>query len=74
MKISLPEGYQLPENAVPGEPFEVVAVISQEEDGTFELKSIDGVELPEMEDEDETEMEGGPPPMVMPWNQESTLE
>lgn len=36
-----------PKNARPGESFEVVATLSQEEDGTFELEAIDGVKLPD---------------------------
>ena len=51
MKITLPEGFMPPKNARPGESFEVVATISQEEDGSFELESIDGVELPDAEEE-----------------------
>ncbi len=52
MKITLPENYPLPENARPGEPFEAVATLKPNEDGSFELTAIDGVELggdPEME-------------------------
>lgn len=45
MKITLPEGYQLPENARPGEPFEAVATLKPNEDGSFELVAIDGIEL-----------------------------
>lgn len=45
MKIILPKGFVMPENARPGEPFEVVAVIRPGEEGSFELASIDGMEL-----------------------------
>jgi hypothetical protein len=63
MKITLPEGFPLPENVRPGEPFEVVATIAPGEDGGFTLTAIDGMKLPEegepeeveMEEEDETE-------------------
>jgi len=56
MKITMPEGFMPPKNARPGESFEVVATISQEEDGSFELESIDGVKLPDA-DMDEDSME-----------------
>ena len=57
MKITLPEGYEIPENVKPGQPFEAVATLVASGDGTFELTAIDGTELaPEGEDE-EPEME-----------------
>ena len=75
MKITLPAGYELPENARPGEPFEAVATLTQEEDGTFELTAIDGIKLGEEAEPAEAEDEApATPPMTMPWNQESTLE
>jgi len=56
MKITMPEGFMPPKNARPGESFEVVATISQEEDGSFELESIDGTKLPDADmDEDSKE-------------------
>lgn len=59
MKITLPEGFEIPQNTRPGEPFESVAVITPSEDGSFSLSSLDGVALVEEEEmEDETEMEG----------------
>jgi hypothetical protein len=54
MKITMPEGFTPPKNARPGESFDVVATISQEEDGTFELESIDGVELPDADKEEDS--------------------
>ena len=60
MKIVLPEGFPIPENARPGEPFEVVATIAPGEDGGFTLTAIDGVELPEdgeSAEEEDMEME-----------------
>lgn len=45
MNIALPKGYKPPEGAKPGEPFEVVATVSLSEDGSFMLKTIDGVEV-----------------------------
>lgn len=46
MRITLPPDYQAPENARPGEPFEVVAMIKPTGDGGFELTAIDGIEIP----------------------------
>jgi len=71
MKITLPDGFELPENAQPGEPFEVVATLELEEDGSFQLVAIDGVELPDSEKEDD-EPDEDPvsrrnAEVVMPW-------
>jgi len=60
MKITLPEGFPMPENSRPGEPFDVVATIRPDEGGMFSLVALDGMELPsgegeEMEEEDENE-------------------
>ncbi len=57
MKITLPEGFPLPENARPGEPFEVVATIAPGEDGGFSITAIDGMKLSEEEESEEDEME-----------------
>jgi hypothetical protein len=61
MKITLPKGYELPEGAKPGEAFEAVASITLNEDGTYDLSAIDGVELAKEEDEEmeDEEMEDG---------------
>lgn len=56
MKIELPEGFQLPATAKPGQPFEVVATLMMGEDGVM-LQALDGVEIPEMEDDGEGETE-----------------
>ena len=45
MKIALPEGYQPPDTAQPGQPFEAVATLVDCGDGTFKLQSIDGNEV-----------------------------
>lgn len=45
MKIVLPDGYELPENARPGEAFEAVATIQPAADGSFTLVAIDGMNL-----------------------------
>ncbi len=55
MKISLPEGFEIPENAVPGKPFEVVATIVRKEDGSFDLVAIDGIEIEESSESEENE-------------------
>lgn len=52
MKITLPEGFKMPENVRPGEPFEVTATIRPMQ-GTFALVAIDGMELDMEEDEEE---------------------
>ena len=65
MKLNLPKGYEPPENAQPGQPFEAVATLSMEEDGTFELVAIDGMAI-------EGGMEDDSPDL--PWNKESPLE
>ncbi len=54
MKLALPEGYQMPKTATPGEPFEAVATVLLTPEGGFELVALDGVKLdaapaPEME-------------------------
>lgn len=54
MKITLPEGFEIPADVLPGEPFEVVATLEVSDDGSFELTAIDGVEL---SDEPEVEVE-----------------
>jgi len=79
MKIMLPEGFQIPENTRAGEPFEVVAVITPSEDGSFTLSSIDGVALAEEEEEEgegeDMEMEApeaevmAEPDIVLPFEQ-----
>lgn len=57
MKLNLPANFPIPENARPGEPFEVVATITPGEDGGFNLTAIDGIEL----SDEEEEMEGPTP-------------
>ena len=76
MKIALPDGYQPPDNAQPGEPFEVVATVVQTEDGTFDLTAIDGQEVTEDEtDEEPAEGEESPETKLaaavkIPWGDE----
>lgn len=74
MKITLPKGFQLPAAAKPGEPFESVATLIMDEDGTVKMSALDGVKLPESEAPEEEEMQEpdisipfeprGPAPMV----------
>lgn len=75
MKIILPAGYELPENARPDEPFEAVATIRPDGDGSFTLIAIDGVELdgeaPPEEVEDPEELTGEQKfaaKVAMPWD------
>jgi len=58
MKLSFtsPEGWQMPEDATPGQPFQAVGTFLADEDGNLTLTAIDGTEIPMMED-DEMEME-----------------
>lgn len=79
MKITLPEGYETPENVKPGQPFEVVATIVAVGDGTFDLTAIDGMEVGGGEEDEaaeetaETEMTGEQrlaASVKMPWSEE----
>lgn len=63
MRITLPKGFEPPASAKPGEPFEAVATLMMNEDGTFELSALDGMDLGELNEPD--------PDMDMPWNRES---
>lgn len=56
MKIILPDGFEIPANTRPGEPFESVAVITPSEDGSFTLSSLDGVAIAEEEEAEEEEL------------------
>jgi hypothetical protein len=55
MKIMLPEGFQMPASAKPGEPFEAVATLVLDDAGEVKLSALDGVEL--MEEEEDEAME-----------------
>ena len=55
MKLTLPKGYELPDDAQVGEPFEAVATLVANEDGSFQLSAIDGIDLDDAEDSDEDE-------------------
>jgi len=55
--IKVPEGFTMPEGIKDDEEFEVVASVKME-DGKLEIYKIDGIEVDEMEDEeDDTESE-----------------
>lgn len=79
MQITLPASYELPSGVKPGEPFDAVATLVQNEDGTFTLTAIDGVDLDSDKEategaEEQGEPAEGPPPaaqqrMPMPWDQ-----
>jgi hypothetical protein len=58
MKITLPEGFKIPDTAKPGQPFEVVATLVMGDDGVS-ITALDGMELAEAEMEEGTEMEEG---------------
>lgn len=55
MKITLPDGFQIPTTAKPGEPFEVTATLMVGNDGAM-LTALDGVALAEEEMEEDGEM------------------
>ena len=61
MRITLPKGFEPPVSAKPGEPFEAVATLLMNEDGTFELSALDGMDVGELNEPE--------PDMNMPWNQ-----
>ena len=50
-----PEGWQMPEDATPGQPFQALGTFMADEDGNITLTEIDGtaISAPEMEDEEE---------------------
>ena len=76
MKILLPDGYELPDNARPGEAFEAVATIRPSDDGSFMLVAIDGMEMaadeeaPSAEEEAEelSEAQKFATKVPMPWD------
>ena len=64
MKLSFtaPEGWQMPEDATPGQPFQAVGTFMADENGNITLTAIDGTEIAmpdgeEIEDEAELEIE-----------------
>ena len=76
MKITLPKNFPMPENARPGEPFEVVATIAPGEGG-FTITAIDGMKLPGDEEESEAEEmddEGEGETEVTPYNDASNVQ
>jgi hypothetical protein len=80
MKITLPPDYKAPDNAKPGEPFEVVATLVQAEDGSFDLTQVDGMPVndDEANETDESETQAMAPKVAgpdasrfkMPWAKE----
>lgn len=75
MKLSFtsPEGWQMPEDATPGQPFQAVGTFLADEDGNLTLTAIDGTEIPVMEDE-EMEDEGVEIEVTMPEKEMSEEE
>jgi hypothetical protein len=75
MKLSFtsPEGWQMPEDATPGQPFQAVGTFLADEDGNITLTAIDGTEIPVMEDE-EMEDEGMEIEVTMPEKEMSEEE
>ena len=69
MKIMLPEGFQMPASAKPGEPFEAVATLVLDEAGEVKLSALDGVELMEEQEEEAMEEEEvyADPEITMPF-------
>jgi hypothetical protein len=62
MKLSFPspEGWQMPEDATPGQPFQALGTFMADENGNITLTEIDGTEIAMPEDdmeEDESEVE-----------------
>lgn len=61
MKLSFtaPEGWQMPEDAMPNTPFQAMGTFVADEDGNITLTEIDGTEIamPEMDEEEESEVE-----------------
>lgn len=54
-KFAMPPGFEMPDNAVPGEPFEVVATVVVEDDGSVMVTAIDGAPIEGYEDKPEGE-------------------
>lgn len=74
----MPKGYQPPDDAKPGEPFEVVATMVMTEDGEFELQAIDGVPIEEAPEDEAAEGPETPESkfakgIQMPWDEEEKL-
>ena len=70
MKIKLPDGFQMPEGAKPGEPFEVTATLVSHDGGSAELMALDGVKLPDnhgKEEEGEGPEEYADPQIKIPF-------
>ncbi len=58
LSFTSPDGWQMPEDAMPGQPFQAVGTFLADEDGNITLTAIDGTEIPAMDMEDEeSEME-----------------
>ena len=58
MKITMPKGVVPPKGVKPGESFESVCTFKQEDDGSFELESVDGAPMEDETMEDEEQIDG----------------
>jgi len=58
-KISLPEGFTVPEGVLPGEEFDVLATVKLGDEGYAELVAFDGKPIPGYEKEEMEDEEGG---------------
>jgi hypothetical protein len=66
MKITLPDGFQIPTTAKPGEPFEVTATLMMGDNGAM-LTALDGVALEEEMEEMAEEEEYADPQISLPF-------
>jgi hypothetical protein len=69
-----PEGWQMPEDATPGEPFQALGTFMADEDGNITLTEIDGTAIPTSEMEGEEEGGEIEIEMKMPEKEESDEE
>lgn len=69
MKIMLPEGFELPETAQDGEPFDAVVTLRPGEDGSYTIESLNGSPLPKEEEEMEEEEVVADPEIVLPFGE-----
>lgn len=78
MKLTFqsPEGWQMPEDATPGQPFQALGTFMADENGNITLTEIDGTAIPapEMEEDEEEEGEEVEIEMTIPEKEESDEE
>lgn len=66
MKILLPEGFKMPTDAKPGQPFDAVATLVMGDEGAM-LTALNGVALAEEMEEEGEEMEYADPEVKIPF-------